>query len=247
MANVFDYDNAADFFGVDDAARLTAEVTSRDGKSYLLVTEVGEEDGGQFLFEIDGNRLTFIAGDTVVDLEAALSPGGLETSEILESAVSCIASSATDHRTVHEAARNAVGNFSTRDGPDGGNLACVWSVRRLAKRALGRTITETDLTTTFDVELRRCFGDDKAASVVPPGGIIIAPTAFSAGHRLGTGHVGILGEGSGDTRLVYSNSSGRKMWSQNFTVGSFTAHYRSKGLKTFFFPLPLHDFPGGIV
>jgi hypothetical protein len=78
---------------------------------------------------------------------------------------------------------------------------------------------------------------DKADNL-PAGAIIISPTTSN-----GIGHVGILGAGKGDNRLVYSNHSPSRKdpvarWEQNYTVKSFTAAHEAKGLETYFYRLP---------
>ena len=143
-------------------------------------------------------------------------------------------------------AKSLVGNYSSKSGPDGGNLACVWAVRRILKKALGRVVHKSDLTTTFENELDDCFSDDLPESDILPGGIVISPTTWKkVGNktvRVGTGHVGILGEGSGDSRLIYSNSSSNANWAQNFTVASWYARYRDKkGLSVHFYPIPFYS------
>lgn len=60
--------------------------------------------------------------------------------------------------------------FDSSEGPDGGNLACVWVVRHLANKALNRWITRTDSTTEFDQELRRCYTPSESHENIAAGG-----------------------------------------------------------------------------
>ena len=134
-----------------------------------------------------------------------------------------------------------MGEFDSSAGPDHGNLACVWVVRHVIKRALNRWVTRTDGTAVFDPELRACFGESLSADDVRPGGIIISPTQGIPGtNRRNIGHVGTLGAGTGNGRLICSNSSAHAKLEQNFTVGTWVQRYRTtKRLPVHFFPIPL--------
>ena len=133
------------------------------------------------------------------------------------------------------------GTFSSKTGPDGGNLACVWAVRHLVYNALGRWITRTDGTSVFDAELQKCYGATWQEADTLAGGIIISPTITMKNGRRNIGHVGLLGPAAkGKERLIYSNSSSSARWKQNFTLDSWIERYRAKkGLKVRFYPLPL--------
>lgn len=144
------------------------------------------------------------------------------------------------HDKALKAARDAVDVFQTSDGPGGGALACVWSLRTILHDALGYWVTRTDGTEDFGAELqgdyRKVFGEPD----VLPGGIVISPTQVQAGTKKRiVGHVGILGAGAGDARKIYSNSSRRKVWSQNYTVATWKAYQLPRGLDVLFYPLPM--------
>ncbi|WP_157212051.1 hypothetical protein [Sinorhizobium sojae] len=209
-----------------------------NGRRYLVVTQRGEEDSGQLLFEITERGLELRDSDTAIDVLQR------ETATPTAAGVSCGPSDANAHRDVHSRAVEQVDRFSSADGPDHGNLACVWAVRRIAHQVLGRWITRTDGTAIFDQELRACFGHTLQDDEVPAGGIIISPTE-TVGTRRNIGHVGLLGPHTGNgSRLIYSNSSSAAKWKQNFTLESWIARYRvAKGLKVRFFPLPLRGGP----
>ena len=57
------------------------------------------------------------------------------------------------------------------------------------------------------------------------GDIIISPTGTSKTGGLANGHVGILGEGE----EIMSNTSATGLWTQNYTVTSWVARYRTLG------------------
>jgi hypothetical protein len=132
-----------------------------------------------------------------------------------------------------------VDNYKTGDGPDNGNLACMWACRHVVYFATNVWITKADGTATFYDELTKGGMKPDKADNLPPGALIISPTTPK-----GVGHVGILGAGTGDNRLVYSNHSPSHndpvaRWEQNYTVKSFTAAHAAKGLETYFYRLPM--------
>lgn len=194
------------------------------GDGNFLITLTGE-DGGQLLVGDVGGKLGLLASDNVIAFAQPLWAPHVCTG----------ACSAAQHAKVAEAIVAKVDNYSTSAGPDGGNLACVWAVRKIVKEVLGFWITQSDGTAVFDPALRKCFGNEGLESGdVSPGGIIISPTSGS-----NIGHVGLLGTGRGDDRLVYSNSSSAAMWKQNFSVKTWRERYANKkGLPVRFFPLP---------
>jgi hypothetical protein len=212
-----------------------------NGERLLVITQVGELDGGQVSFRRTEDGWEVSDSDTIVDVMQPTSFRNVMAASRAAVMV-CGASSAQDHAKVANLIVDQVDDFSSRNGPDGGNLACVWAVRHLVFMALNRWITRTDGTAVFDPELQRCFGHTSQFEDVPAGGLIISPTMTNASGTRNIGHVGLLGPQTTrvDDRLVYSNSSGMKVWKQNFTVGSWIARYRTrKGLKVRTYPLPL--------
>lgn len=200
------------------------------GDDLVLVTTVVDEEAGEMLFRKgpDGYHLE--------DADTLLLPSlRFDLKSFVD--LACSPAPDNDHRLVIDYASGLAGNFSTRNGPDGGNLACVWAVRHIIRECLGRWITKTDSTRTFFTELSACMEPSGHPDGLPAGSIVISPTD---GPRIG--HVGLLGEGTGDSRPVYSNSSRKAMWVQNYTVGRWLAYYSgTKGLRTEFFRLPNHQ------
>jgi hypothetical protein len=221
---------------IDQDPSLTTEITEifNDGTRFILVTQRGE-DAGQVLIELDasGNSVNAIS-DTVIDVGRILRA----TTARARTRVS--ACSAAQHALVFQQAQGWVTSHkSSAAGPDGGNLACAWMVRRLICSALSMMIYDGDGTLGFGEFLVSNYPSSFAEDEVPAGGIIISPTEVTGSHR-NVGHIGILGSPTGDdTRLIYSNSSSAAEWQQNRTLRSWRDRYEvAKGLEVLFFPIP---------
>ena len=124
---------------------------------------------------------------------------------------------------IYQEAVRAVGESSS-SGPDGGNLACAWFVNRILKRTIGYTV-DGDSTSSMETDFQAEIAKGKAVSVslaeAQPGDIILPPTVWTPTRN--TGHVGIIGE----DQKIYSNSSRRAQWSQNFTYNSWVEYYQT--------------------
>jgi len=196
------------------------------------------------LFKWNGEHFEYWDNETIIDAGGALS-GLRQLSELDATVAQCGPSPEADQKTVSDYAVSQVNKFSSKTGPDGGNLACVWTVRHLVYTALKRWITKTDGTAVFEPELRACFGAPSKEADILPGGIVISPTRSIPGSkRMNVGHVGFLGAGKGGARLIYSNSSARARLEQNFTVAAWIKRYQdTKGLSVRYYPLPLKSIP----
>lgn len=204
----------------------------RNGDEYLVVKQTSEWEGGMSLFKSRGGRFEHVWSDTYFDIAEADQVVSLDYMY----RGTCKKSSDADHETIAKAEVDEVDKFSSASGPDGGNLACVWAVRHLVKKHLGRWVTKTDGTAVFYPELKICMGSSHAQSDVKAGGIIISPTEGST-----IGHVGLLGPvvKESNKRLIYSNSSKYAVWKQNFTLEEWRARYvGTKKLGLYFYPLP---------
>ncbi len=114
---------------------------------------------------------------------------------------------------------------------NGGTLACAWAVNRIVKRALGAPVGGGLSTFEMAAVLRK---KDQLCEAPFPGAIVISPTGAKVGH------VGIVGAGG----AIYSNSSNRERWEQNYTVTSWYQRFRdTKGLPVHFFQLNPARFP----
>ena len=131
---------------------------------------------------------------------------------------------------IFEEAQDAL-NESSRNGPDGGNLACAWMVNKILERAVGFKVNG-DSTTTMNRDFGRLVASGRAEEVplteTQPGDVIISPTVWTPTRN--TGHVGIVGENGS----IFSNSSSNARWESNFTMNSWLNYYQqNKGLRTY--------------
>lgn len=202
------------------------------GTTFIRVTQLfAEGEGEQLLFAAKNGVVDFVAVDNVVEYPSlTLSP----------EALTAYHGTMTDreHAAVAQKAIELVDVFKTGDGPGHGNVACLWAARRVVHDAVKQWITKRDGTSKFHEELQAGGMKPVAADSLPPGAIIISPTTPQ-----GVGHIGLLGAGSGGSRLVYSNHSPSKKdpvarWKQNYTVKSFTERHEKMGLQTLFYRLP---------
>lgn len=245
MAVEQQYPEIVEYLDTSDKYANTGAEFKLGNDRYLLVTQKGV-DGQQLLFKWNGAKFDFWDNETIIDSRKAVT-GSSPVSDITVAGTiaTCGPSSAADHDKVYQYALTQVNVFDSSSGPDGGNLACCWAVRHIVYNALRRWITLTDGTQDFGQELHACFHTGSDEGQVPPGGIIISPTQNIPGSkRRNIGHVGILGAGAGDQRLVYSNSSSLAKFEQNYTVGSWKQRYKvSKGLDMLFYSLPIKSLP----
>jgi hypothetical protein len=95
-------------------------------------------------------------------------------------------------------------------------LGCAWAVDQIVKVTTGIDFNTLSTAEMYN-ELRNGMGIPVDANNPPPGSIIISPTTDGGA----IGHVGIVGYDG----LVYSNSSGTGLWSQNYTVSSWNRYF----------------------
>jgi hypothetical protein len=235
MPDVADFPGVERHLDTSEAYANDFEEMAGPAGRFLRVTQRGEFDGGQLSFRWAGDRWELMASDTVVE---GLDPVAAKVPRKR----ACARSPDNEHQFVFGFAINQVDAFSTKSGPDGGNLACVWAVRHPVHLTLGRWVTRSDGTADFAKELSLCFGGGFREEDVPAGGIVISPTETLKDGSRNVGHVGILGRrGGGMAREVFSNSSARARWEQNFTLGTWFARYKDKkGLPVLFYPLPVY-------
>src|SRR5215471_2261228 len=109
----------------------------------------------------------------------------------------------------------------------GGHLACAAAVSTIVHNQLGYDLPYTTSTAELYDELRSKGWREVDPNT--PGAIIVSPTQSGV-----IGHTGIVGQNG----LVYSNSSARTQWEQNYTVDSWQNYFGSRGLETHAFVPP---------
>lgn len=220
---------------------------SEDGLEYLLLDQFDAEAGGQLLVRTS-TPPEVLAADTILAPPMLRGAGSAwpdhadaldDESETLPLAVDAGQISAA----VHRSALACEGKLSSKKvpGTNGGRLGCAWAVNEVVKRALGRPIGGELSTANMNKVLRAKHAPPVAEGDAEPGVIIMSPT--SGGK---TGHVGIVGERRSGELLVYSNSTERGLFVQNYTVASWRKRYGEKlGLPVLFYRLDADAFPIG--
>jgi hypothetical protein len=172
---------------------------------------------------------TDAAADAVGLGQFLLNPADLA---VVPSDLTTVAASADIDRKVFAAARDNL-NMDSKQAPgtNRGRLACAWAVNRIVKMALGKEIGG-GLATANMITVLVARHVKISEEIVTPGTIVISPTEYRGG-RANVGHVGIVGENN----QIYSNSSPRGRWEQNFTMGSWRRYYAGKGLTVQLFRL----------
>jgi len=141
---------------------------------------------------------------------------------------------------MYEIALSFVG-YSTANvpGTDRGNLAGAWSVNEIARVALGKTISGANgdnglsIIGIFNVLGSRHI--QRSIENVDSGMIIVSPTSGNV-----NGHIGIVGTrlaDEPDNFIIYSNSSARAAFQQNYTLKLWRSHFEGRGLATHFFEI----------
>jgi Putative peptidoglycan binding domain len=176
------------------------------------------------------------------DTEAAEASRAPEALRVPEASAAIAAATAPGQvcKRLFDKARALSGHLSSRNGPGGGRLACVWALNKVAQQALGRPIINGNAV----VPLRALLAEHHFATSeakAPEGAIIISTKPGST-----DGHVGIVGEGSGGGRKIYSNSSSRAMFMQNYKLADWTQYFHNqRAMRVEFFELNPRYFPGG--
>jgi hypothetical protein len=148
-------------------------------------------------------------------------------------------------RTVHRRslmyAQRMCDVLDTRLGPDGGNLACCWAVNQIVLLASGHMLSATNYTGFLGAHLFAFYRQRFLEHEVQPGGLIICPAGSGTTTRL-YGHIGILGEGYGADRPIYSTISKPPRWYQSYTLETWLERYYGKySLDTLFYPIPSRE------
>lgn len=133
----------------------------------------------------------------------------------------------TPGQRLRNSAEQMVGNSPSDEGPDGGNKACVWNLNKVLKNG-GLKTFRTLYTPDVYNELENGRGIEISQDQLQPGDIVISPTVGK-----NAGHIGVyMGDGQ-----IYSNSSSRHNFLDNFTLTSWNRYYGGRGLTTRYFRL----------
>jgi hypothetical protein len=223
---------------------------SLDDAIYFLFDQFDEHAGGQLLINqqegaaphiIAADSVIFTAGSEIVETELGnrlaqafgIQLGEQEAEEAEDKGE--FTSDSEISRRVFESALACNNHLSSRNvpGTNRGRRACAWAVNEVVRRALGRPIGG-GLQTSEMVKVLRRRHTPIEEEEAEPGTIIISPTSGGV-----TGHVGIVGERS----RVYSNSSSRALFVQNYTFRSWRAWYEDElELEVLFFRLSRTGF-----
>jgi hypothetical protein len=241
-----------------DMIRQLVVMTTYNNATYWVTNQIGLQVGGQSLMLNSGGNTQILLSDTTVfPIKASAQVPDVVVAELNKAPPNLAPSQsgpagsppATDAEvnakmfaTAKAFVSHQTGNVP---GTEGGNLACAWAVNQVARLALGKPIS-TDgqggngLSTDGLVDILNAHHTRlNSAANAQPGSIIVAPTQ-GAQH----GHVGIVGATSGGVNdtLVYSNSSHLKEFAQNYTIGSFSSYFQTRGLQVIFFALKQDQF-----
>jgi hypothetical protein len=231
------------------------------GVTYFLIDQFDNETGSEVIVAkrpdtapaiIDGDTLVLLNPNLnlPIDVKRGLSLGlnldavpapfdrGVLTGGVL------LPQSELD-KDVLASAQAAVNTLDTSNvpGTNHGHLACAWAVNTIVRMALGRPIVDS-LSTTVTGQTLKAQDRQIAESSIGPGMIIISPTDGAK-----VGHVGIIGPlppASADPgeRLIYSNSSSRGVFAQNYTLSVWKSNIGAgRGLPVLFYDLSPSAFP----
>jgi len=117
-------------------------------------------------------------------------------------------------------------------GTNNGRLACAWAVNHVVTDGLGHPVGGGLSTAEMADALNSGRGHLVSLESAPSGCIIISPTTGPI-----VGHVGILMDGSGPSRRIYSNSSANALYMDNFSVQQWNDYFKGKGLSVLVYEL----------
>jgi hypothetical protein len=142
---------------------------------------------------------------------------------------------------MHEIAVSFVGNSAANvPGTSEGRLAAAWWVNEIARVALGKSISgdatgdnELSISGVFDV--LKSHHIQRPIEHVEAGMIIVSPTIGNV-----SGNIGVVGKRLAEEPgnfIIYSNSSAKAAFQQNFTLKSWKSSYEQRGLEIYFFEI----------
>lgn len=108
------------------------------------------------------------------------------------------------------------------EAPD--DVGCADSVSRLVRAVFPQAFKGSIATADLYKQLR-ASSEFKLVTDFRAGDIIISPTGMGKTGKIKHGHVGIIGE----YEEIMSNSSATGLWTNNYTLTSWVARYRTLG------------------
>lgn len=218
--------------------------------SYWIVEKFDDDSGGQLLVrQVGANAPEILASDTtLLPLKPGLVPPAItvqlnkaqEPQPPFGAAGPAPGGGANIGALVLAGAMAANNILETKNvpGTKQGHLACAWAVNKIVKEALGKPIgggmSTHDMFTVLDAHHTRLPAGQFAA-----GGIVISPT-----QGTNVGHVGIVGtiDANVATTVIYSNRSGKGIFSDFYKVGTWTTSFQQRGLPVVCFTLNANQF-----
>jgi hypothetical protein len=213
------------------------------GVRYWVIEEAGETPDQVLIEQRDAQAATVLKRETSVFPLAGL---GLPASivdelsrdvQVADATVSTTGDGSTGSTSraadlLAEALRQT-NRLVTKDvaGTHSGRLACAWAVNDIARRALGAPIGGGLSTTEMGKSLKNSHQELTLANLVG-GAIVISPTTNGV-----VGHVGIVGKPAANLpeTLIYSNSSAKGLFMQNYSIGRWTTRFKNRGLAVRFY------------
>jgi hypothetical protein len=224
--------------------RVTATAKSA-GTMFWVVDQFGEQGGQTLVKQAGANAPEILAQDTTIfplKDELALPPAvktalstGLKPPDLPGPTplATPLADDADVAARLFEQAKKCDETLVSRDVAmtNGGRLACAWAVNKVASLAIGKPIGG-GLSTTEMGKVLKAKHTLMPEGQIAEGTVVISPT--QGGN---VGHVGIVGKvaGSAGATRIYSNSSNRGVFADDFTVAKWKSFYGGKGLPVLFY------------
>lgn len=206
----------------DDVAKYTITRVTDDTGGTLVLRRIDKKTGlSTYLADTSLRFLRSKIGDSM----SALDDTGNEASPIFAPddapATPVVSPELSTAEKISFAAKYYVGKLHSESVPDTdhGNLACAWAVNFVIYSVLGRVVA-ADTLSTSSLYGALLDGVGEALDGAEPGCIVVSPGEFKDGLAV-HGHVGIVDEGN----LIYSNSSTKRGWAQNYNIESWNERY----------------------
>jgi hypothetical protein len=224
-----------------DLLYAVAATATKGAETYWVVDQF-TEGGSQVLIRLSpGQEPTILHTDTTVfPLPSGIVPADVEAelAKAFKPGADEHTPSGTQPPTANDQvaalvfaeAKKADETLVSRNAPNtnNGRLACAWAVNEVVNRAIGSPVGG-GLSTIQMSKALVAKHREVSESEAGPGMVVISPT-----EGKNVGHVGIVGADA----VIYSNSSKRGVFTDNFTIESWKAFYKArKNLSVKFYAL----------